>query len=152
MIFLPTAGESLELCSRKDAAGHIPYARRGTVITEGSLASSSRYSLRRGEPRPEKCAMPRPPVCLTPHGGNLEKSRVRPERAMPGLYPGLCPAFPGRPAPGKGGVLLLPLRPWRATYCFCTGQSMFFSGTPSCHGMPGEKSDVKRKSPYDVSS
>ena len=114
MIFLPTAGESLELCSRKDAAGHIPYARRGTVITEGSLASSSRYSLRRGEPRPEKCAMPRPPVCLTPMGGTLKKAACARSAPCPACIRGCVRRFPEGPLPGTGGV-----QPQEEAFVFC---------------------------------
>ena len=142
MIFLPTAGESLELCSRKDAAGHIPYARRGTVITEGSLASSSRYSLCRGEPRPEKCAMPRPPVCLTPMGGTLKKAACARSAPCPACIRGCVRRFPEGPLPGTGGVLFLPRSRGGVICCFFTEQSMFFSGrhafTP-WHGASGRK-------------
>ena len=84
------------------------------------------------------------PTCMPhPHGGNLEKSRVRPERAMPGLYPGLCPAFSGRSAAGNGRRAFSAPQPWGGVICcFFTEQSMFFSGrhafTP-WHGASGRK-------------
>ncbi len=156
MIFLPTAGESLELCSRKDAAGHIPYARRGTVITEGSLASSSRYSLRRGEPRPEKCAMPRPPVCLTPMGGTLKKAACARSAPCPACIRGCVRRFPEGPLPGTGGVLFLPRSRGGGNLLFLYRAEYVLFRQARLHAMAWrfreKKDDVKRKSPYDVSS
>ena len=75
---------------------------------------------------------------------------------MPGLYPGLCPAFSGRSAAGNGRRAFSAPQPWGGNLLFLYRAEYVLFRQARLHAMAWrfreKKDDVKRKSPYDVSS
>lgn len=156
-LYIPPPAGKQHYRTRFCMPGHdIPPDRGGIPRAVQPEGRGRTYSLRRGEPRPEKCAMPRPPVCLTPMGGTLKKAACARSAPCPACIRGCVRRFPEGPLPGTGGVLFLPRSRGGGNLLFLYRAEYVLFRQARLHAMAWrfreKKDDVKRKSPYDVSS